>query len=209
MTPETLTARDAEVWARLDGVVDPELDESVTELGFVTAADIDAESRVAIAFRLPTYWCAANFAFLMADDMRVAVASLPWVRGVTVRLGEHMYADTINDGLARGLSFRESFGAEADGDLDALRRTFLVKAYQRRQKALLDSLAAAGHAPAAVVAMTVADLADVPLDAAGAAALRRYLERRDVIAPSGPEAPAFLDAAGAPLDPAALPAYLR
>jgi len=28
--------------------------------------------------------------------------------------------------------------AEADGDLDALRRTFLLKAFQRRQKALLD-----------------------------------------------------------------------
>ncbi len=148
-------------------------------------------------FRLPTYWCAANFAFLMADDMRTAVGSLPWVRGVTVRLGEHMYADTINDGLAEGRSFQDTFGAEADDDLDALRRIFLVKAYQRRQKVVLDRLEAAGYTPEAVVALTVADLAELPLDADGRAAVRRYFERRDVIGPVRDDAPAFLDAEGA------------
>jgi len=38
-----------------------------------------------------------------------------------------MYADKINAGLANGLSFQETFGTEADGDLDDLRQTFLVK----------------------------------------------------------------------------------
>ena len=209
MTTSIRTGRDAEVWARLDGVVDPELDESVTDLQFVTGVTVDAENRVAIGFRLPTYWCAANFSFLMADDMRAAVCTLPWVRAVEVRLGEHMYADTINAGLAEGRSFRDTFGAEADGDLDALRRTFLVKAYQRRQKALLDRLAEAGYAPGAVVALSVADLRELPLDAAGEAAVHRYLERRGVVGPASPDAPAFLDASGAPLDPAALPGYLR
>ena len=42
-------------WAA--SVTDPELDESVTELRFVTAVEVDAESRVHIRFRLPTYWC--------------------------------------------------------------------------------------------------------------------------------------------------------
>ncbi len=65
---------------------------------------------VRVDFRLPTYWCAANFAFLMADDMRIAVAALPWVRKVTVGLGEHMYADEINRGVAAGLSFQATFG---------------------------------------------------------------------------------------------------
>jgi metal-sulfur cluster biosynthetic enzyme len=114
--------RQAEVWACLQGVTDPELDESVTELNFVTKADVDPENRVHIEFRLPTYWCAANFSFLMADDMRRAVSALDWVEGVSVVLGEHMYADKINAGLAKGLSFQETFGAEADGNLDDLRQ---------------------------------------------------------------------------------------
>ncbi len=61
---------------------------------------MDADNRVRIEFRLPTYWCAANFSFLMADDMRRAVGELDWVAGVSVVLGEHMYADQINAGLA-------------------------------------------------------------------------------------------------------------
>src|SRR5438094_5089694 len=126
MEAPTITDRKAEVWARLQTVTDPELDEPITDLDFVTRVDVDAENRVHIAFRLPTYWCAANFSFLMADDMRMAVKELPWVSAVSVVLGEHMYADKINAGLARGLSFQETFGAEADGNLDDLRRTFLV-----------------------------------------------------------------------------------
>src|ERR1700737_1911473 len=73
--------RTAEIWDRLGHVTDPELDESVTDLGFVTSVEVDAMDHVHIQFRLPTYWCAANFAFMMADDMRAAVGALPWVRG--------------------------------------------------------------------------------------------------------------------------------
>ena len=66
----------AEVWFQLAPVTDPELDESVTELGFVTAVTLDEKGVVQVSFRLPTYWCAANFAFLMADDMARAVRAL-------------------------------------------------------------------------------------------------------------------------------------
>src|SRR5712675_3529568 len=157
--------RQAEVWACLQGVTDPELDESVTDLNFVTKADVDPENRVYIEFRLPTYWCAANFSFLMADDMRRAVSTLDWVEGVSVVLGEHMYADKINAGLARGLSFQETFGAEADGSLDDLRQTFLLKAFQRRQVALLNHLTGSGYAPEAIVALTLTELERLAVDA--------------------------------------------
>src|ERR1700754_3167496 len=136
--------RQAEVWGCLQAVMDPELDESVVDLNFVSRVDIDPANQVHIEFRLPTYWCAANFSFLMADDMRRAVGALDWVEHVSVVLGEHMYADKINAGLAKGLSFQETFGTEADGSLDDLRQTFLVKAFQRRQVALLNHLAGAG-----------------------------------------------------------------
>ena len=200
--------RKAEVWARLQTVTDPELDEPVTDLEFVIRADVDAENHVHIEFRLPTYWCAANFSFLMADDMRMAVKELPWVSAVNVTLGEHMYADKINAGLALGLSFQETFGVEADGDLDDLRRTFLVKAFQRRQAALLAYLIAAGYPAAALVELTLGELTAVKFDAAGGKLLARYLERRPVVAGVA-ETLAFIDADGDPLQTETLPIYVR
>jgi metal-sulfur cluster biosynthetic enzyme len=80
----TCTGQIDEVWAVLERVTDPEIDESVTKLEFVTRVEIEAGSRVRIEFRLPTYWCAPNFAFLMASDMRDAVEELPWVEEVSV-----------------------------------------------------------------------------------------------------------------------------
>jgi metal-sulfur cluster biosynthetic enzyme len=159
--------RQAQVWACLQGVTDPELDEPVTELNFVTRAEVDSANRVHVEFRLPTYWCAANFSFLMADDMRRAVSALDWVGGVSVVLGEHMYADKINAGLAKGLSFQETFGVEADGNLDELRQTFLVKAFQRRQAALINHLTGVGHPPETIVSLTLAKLGCLPVDDEG------------------------------------------
>jgi metal-sulfur cluster biosynthetic enzyme len=208
MSAETIADRKAEVWARLQTVTDPELDEPVTDLEFVTRADVDADNRVCIEFRLPTYWCAANFSFLMADDMRTAVKQLPWVSAVKVTLGEHMYADKINAGLAQGLSFQETFGAEADGDLDELRRTFLVKAFQRRQAALLAQLIADGFAPDVLVGLTLDELLAVPFDEAGERLFARYLERRPVVA-AATETLAFIDAHGDPLQSETLPSYVR
>jgi metal-sulfur cluster biosynthetic enzyme len=201
MTAGTIADRKAEVWARLQTVTDPELDEPVTDLEFVTRADVDAEGRVHIEFRLPTYWCAANFSFLMADDMRMAVKELPWVSAVDVTLGEHMYADKINAGLAQGLSFQETFGAD-------LRRTFLVKAFQRRQAALLAYLIAAGYPAAALVELTLGELAAMKSDEAGGKLLARYLERRAVAAGVA-ETLAFVDADGDSLQTETLPTYVR
>lgn len=150
--------RVAEITALLGAVSDPELDEPVTELGFVTSVAVSEEGGVEIGFRLPTYWCAANFAYLMADDMRAAAGALPWVRSVRVVLDEHMYAETVNRGMQEGLSFQQAFGAEADGDLAELRRVFMLKAFQRRQLALIEHLLGAGHAASALLALDIAAL---------------------------------------------------
>src|SRR6201997_3505466 len=93
-----LDARRVAVWSALDAITDPEIDESVTSLGFIAAVDIVEGDKVAIEFRLPTYWCAPNFAFLMASDMRDAVAELSWVKGASVTLLEHVSAGLINRG---------------------------------------------------------------------------------------------------------------
>ena len=209
MRNSTAVDRKAEVWRRLQTVTDPELDEPVTELEFVTRADVDANNCVHIEFRLPTYWCAANFSFLMADDMRNAVKELPWVADVSIVLGEHMYADKINAGLARGLNFQETFGAEAEGDLDELRRTFLLKAFQRRQAKLLPHLIEAAYDAAGLAEMTLEELNDLEVEEAGARLRTRYLERRPTVSDALATSRAFVDVDGNPLQAETLSTYVR
>jgi metal-sulfur cluster biosynthetic enzyme len=201
--------RTSEIWDRLRHVTDPELDESVTELGFVTSVEVDAMDNVHIQFRLPTYWCAANFAFMMADDMRAAVGAVSWVRGVSVVLGEHMYADKINRGISQGLSFQDAFGREASGDLSDVRRTFLLKAFQRRQEALLNELMAQGYTAEQLVTMIVGELQALSVERQGQDLVGRYLERREIVGPCSPDAPAFLSAEGRRLQAEGLEAYVR
>ena len=211
--PELSTAsaaRAAEVWERLARVTDPELDEPVTELAFVTGVEVDPGGRVAIGFRLPTYWCAANFAFMMADDMRREVAALPWVRGIQLTLDDHMYAEAVNRGMAEGLSFGDAFGEEASrDDLTEVRRTFAIKSFQRRQEALLRHLLAAGYDPVALLLLTVAELLALPGGDVVGKLVARYLERREVPGPVAPGALAFVDERGTAIAPEALPAHLR
>ncbi|HXB77809.1 MAG TPA: iron-sulfur cluster assembly protein [Bradyrhizobium sp.] len=208
MAVASIEDRRAEVWDRLRGVIDPELDESVVDLGFVTYVDVEAGEKVRVGFRLPTYWCAANFSYLMADDMRLAIGALPWVGEVEVTIGEHMYAEKINEGLKRGLSFAEAFGDEADDDLGGLRRTFLVKAFQRRQSALLDHLIAAGFSAAQLVDMSLEELSAADLDDTGSALRRRYFERRGVVGEADARR-AFVDAEGDRLQAETLAVYMR
>jgi metal-sulfur cluster biosynthetic enzyme len=187
-------------------VMDPELDDAVTELGFVTAVELRGEGEVHIGFRLPTYWCAPNFAFLMADDMRLAVQALPWVTRVQVQLHDHMYAQAINDGVSVGAGFHAAFGNAAEGGLDTLRQTFLVKAFQRRQEALLEHLIGAGHAPAALLVMDIETLQALSVDEEGMRLVDRYLERRGVV---GNGSMAFVDTAERPIAADKLPAHRR
>ena len=101
------------------------------------------------------------------------------------------------------MSFQATFGNEASAELDELRRTFLVKAFQRRQEAVLRYLIERGHQPAG---MGLIDLQALPLDEAGAGLRTRYLEKRDTCARPG-EPCAFVDARGNPIDE--LAPYLR
>jgi len=87
-----------------------------------------------------TYWCAANFAFMMAEDIKQRVGELPWVERVEVRLQGHFFAEEINDAIARGLSFAEAFPHLGAGDLAELRDTFRRKAFLARQERLIGLL---------------------------------------------------------------------
>jgi metal-sulfur cluster biosynthetic enzyme len=62
----------AAILDRLAQVLDPELDESILDLGFVRSLQLRS-GHASVALRLPTSWCAVNFAYLMAEDIRGAL----------------------------------------------------------------------------------------------------------------------------------------
>ncbi len=156
----------------LGTVRDPELDEPITSLRFVTSCEVSRDGDVEVLLRLPTPQCAPNFAFLMAADARKAVGGLPDVRRVTVRFEDHYTGEEINSALARGQGFTGAFPGETDDDdLGALRELFNRKALIARQARVCKQLMAAGASAEEVTSARVADLPDSP-DA------RRCLELR-------------------------------
>lgn len=150
-------SRQGELWRCLEGVNDPELDEPVTDMGFVERAEIDADGRVTVGFRLPTYWCSPNFAFLMLDDIRKALDGLSWSPDHHISLHDHMFAEEVNRGIAEGKGFAEIFGSlSEDCELDELREKFRLKAFKRRQEAVILDLKELGIADSEIVRMTLA-----------------------------------------------------
>lgn len=198
-----------EVWMRLSLVTDPELDEAVTDMGFIESYEIMDGGHVHVAFRLPTFWCSPNFAFMMGHDMRASVMALPWVKRVDVVLGEHMYVDQINRGVNGGLSFQETFGDAANGELDEIRQTFRRKAFQWRQEALLTDLLNRGHEAETLVSWTIERLRESSASEAAQHLITRYLERRDLSGPFGGTDRAFVTLDGTPLVAGSMTDYLR
>jgi metal-sulfur cluster biosynthetic enzyme len=120
--------RHDDAYAALGAVVDPELDEPITDLGFVRSLLITGRA-VEVHLRLPTSFCAPNFAYLMASDAKDVLMKLDWTQRVIVELDDHHDSDIINAGLAADAGYRGTFGHEADDDLDDLRLTFQRKAH--------------------------------------------------------------------------------
>ncbi|MBR0754387.1 iron-sulfur cluster assembly protein [Bradyrhizobium jicamae] len=201
-----------EVWERLAMVTDPELDEPVTELGFVEQVSVDHDDRVEIVFRLPTYWCSANFAFLMADDMRRAVSSLPWVREARPQLRDHMVADEINKGVREGMSFGDALkGFAAGGSLDELREKFRRKAFERRQEVMILALRGLGYEDPAICRMNLGTFDAITFGSEDVARQKpRYrellVERRLADHPADP---AFVTFDGAPIKRHEMVSYLQ
>ena len=169
----------------LSAVRDPELDEPITDLGFVKEIRIDG-GQVAVTLWLPTYFCAPNFAYIMAVDAKAAVGAVDGVAGVAIRLVDHHAADEINGGLAAGKDFDETFPGETAGDgLVEVRQRFDRKAFVARQQQLYRSLAEDGLTPAEILRLTIADLPPSPN-------ARRYLDRRARVGLDSSEGAPFL-----------------
>ena len=190
----------AEVRAALGTVVDPELDEPVTDLGFVRSVSVDGGT-VEVHLRLPTSFCAPNFAWLMVSDASDAVSAVPGVDRVVVELDDHTDSDLINRGLAAGLGYRGTFGHEAEDSLDELRATFRRKAHTAATERAVTALLRTDPG-LDVAALTLGDL---PAEAA--ADLRR--RRVPLGLPGDDAAPVLLRDDGTRPDPAEVPVLLR
>ncbi len=164
----------------LSQVYDPELDEPITRLGFVSSCEVSDDGDVEVVLRLPTPQCAPNFAFLMAADARRAARAVPGVRGVTVALEDHYTGDEINGALSRGQGFTGAFPGETDDDdLEALRELFTRKALIARQARVCERMLSSGASEQDVVSATVAEPAGQPRRDPGASAARTARLRRD------------------------------
>ena len=97
------------MYTALGTVRDPELDQPVTTLGFVSSCTVTGEGAAQVRLRLPTYFCAPNFAFLMVADAYDAVTAVPGVSSAEVILDDHFASDAINAGVAARAGFAASF----------------------------------------------------------------------------------------------------
>jgi metal-sulfur cluster biosynthetic enzyme len=222
-TAESVSVKDA-VLSALRAVNDPELDESLVELGFVDSVSVDGE-RAEIVLRLPTFWCAPNFAYLMAHDAREETLRVPGVREVQVLLKDHMCSDEISTGVSAGQSFTSVFPGQTDGDdLGELRALFRGKAFGMRQEQLVRCLLECGLTASEIVELRAGDITDTS-DAnglrlsirgvervlrGGAPLARAYMERRQRVGlETDDRAPLITDLDGAPIAAHDLEAHLQ
>jgi metal-sulfur cluster biosynthetic enzyme len=216
---------EAQVYGAIADVLDPELDEPLVKLGFIDCVEVNGPD-VTVVFKLPTYWCAPNFAYLMASDLRASVQRIPGVASARIVLLDHCAEEEITTGINAGQSFGEAFEAETpgDADLEELRRTFLRKGFLMRQDALLRRMLKAGLDETAIAALRVADLiADEDSDQASVTTpggviclpgagrdARGYLRKRRTLGLSlAADAPLITGDSGRPLAPGGLADFLR
>jgi metal-sulfur cluster biosynthetic enzyme len=206
--PAPVTPLDAAVWAALGTVRDPELDAPITDLGFVSEAVVTCGvARVRIL--LPTYFCAPNFAYLMIADAYDALAAVPGVHTVDLRLEDHFAAEEINAGVSAGGGFAGTFPGETEppghpgDDLAELRQTFRRKAHAACLERACRSLLDAGWEIEALGGVRLADLPDC---VERTSLLRR---RAELGLPTAPGDPLLVDEQGRPVPADGVAAYLR
>jgi len=197
-----MTSR-AEILDALSGVRDPELDEPITDLDFVSELEME-DGAVSVRLRLPTYFCAPNFAYLMVADAKEAVLSVPGIERAKVVLDDHYASREINGGVNEDHGFDGAFAGETEGpDLEELRTIFRRKSFVSRQEQLCRELLAEGHTPSDLAGMT---LSDVP----ASDSLQKYLERRAELGlDTSEDAPLVVDPDGKRVPEEAVIQHLR
>jgi metal-sulfur cluster biosynthetic enzyme len=202
-TSEASTVTQA-LWAALGTVRDPELDEPITDLAFVSEYTVDDSGAARVRLRLPTYFCAPNFAYLMVADAHDAAIGVAGIDAVDVRLEDHFASDEINAGMAAQSGFTGTFAEQAaDDDLDELRRVFHRKAHLASLDRVCRRLMADGTS---VHGLAELHLSDVPESAERDGLLRR---RADLGLPNDNGQPLLVDEHGTRIGPEQVTPFLR
>ncbi len=194
---------EAAVLGALSGVRDPELDEPITDLKFVAHLQV-AGDEVDVRLRLPTPFCAPNFAYLMVADAKAAVLSVPGVERARITLDDHHASPEINAGMAEERGFEGTFPGDTEGEsLEELRAIFRRKAFVARQERLCRELLSAGRSASELARMR---LEEVP----ASGTKEKYLSRREELGlDASPEAPLVVDPDGNPVPEGAVVDHLR
>jgi len=187
----------------LSGVRDPELDEPITDLDFISELEIE-DGAVFARLRLPTYFCAPNFAYLMVADAKAALLSVPGIEQARVVLNDHYASDEINGGVNHQRGFDGAFPGETEGpDLEELRTIFRRKSFVSRQEQLCRTLLSNGLTPVDLSGMTLGE-------APPSRDFETYLERRAELGLDiGPDAPLIVDPDGNVVPEEAVVQHLR
>ena len=190
--------------AALATVRDPELDTPITALGFVASCKVSGEGRAEVRLRLPTFFCAPNFSYLMAADAYDAVISVPGITTAEVILEDHFASAEINAGVAAQAGFVASFDGEAVGELGELRAQFVRKAVMAGTDQVCRPLVDAGATPRELTALTLGAVPASPeLD-------RLRQRRRELGLPADDSSYLLLDpATGERIPEPSVPLHLR
>jgi len=190
--------------AALATVRDPELDTPITAMGFVASCVVSCDGRATVRLRLPTYFCAPNFAYLMVADAYDAVTGVTGVLSAEVILEDHFASDVINAGVAAQAGFVASFDGEAVAELGDLRAQFLRKAVMAGTDQVCRPLVDAGVSPEE---LTVLTLGAVP---ASPELLRLRQRRAELGLPADDGSALLIDpATGKRVATEAIPLHLR
>jgi metal-sulfur cluster biosynthetic enzyme len=191
------------VWQALGRVLDPELDEPITDLDFVASCTVSGDGVAAVHLRLPTFFCAPNFSFLMVADAYDAVSAVEGVTRAEIVLDDHHASSEINGGVAAHAGFVGTFEGEAEADLAELRRHFLEKAVIAGQDRVARPLVDGGVGPDELAELTLGSAPDSPeLD-------RLRSRRAELGLPDDDAAPLLVHPDGSRVTSAQVPLHLR
>ena len=133
-----------------------------------------------VRLRLPTYFCAPNFAFLMVADAHDAVGAVPGVRRAEVVLDDHFAADAINAGVAARAGLRRDVRGRWPRASSTSCGRLPAQGGAGRHRPGVPAAAGRRPRPAELAGLTLGDAAAVarPGPAAGPAGRARAARRR-------------------------------
>lgn len=119
---------EAEILEALATVTHPDLDQPITELGYIRSVFVDDQG-VTVHLRLPSAFRSPNSAHLLVADALDAVQDVDEIGQVRVLLDDHPDSAELNSGLAAAAEGPGTFGAESERSPAELRKVFLRKAH--------------------------------------------------------------------------------